>query len=1212
MSIDIINNGSFDNYAYWEAVNNANWSLTSQGCEISSEFSIVTDTVPPGIYQVLELADYKTRLSLEISFLAAHMDDDYTKSPKFDLHIFEITEYTKFPTGEIWTYELPTKCSDYIHKSEYRARSLGTYGWTECKKTVVLDPGYYILGITANTYLSSTGTGSVYYNQYISNELEPIVITNVSAKLTESEIVSRYDALVNGSFESINAPFDKWITKGVFATDYVNDSTYPCIANLGRYCKCLKADPSLDWTDILSIEDYGYGLNQVVDSDFNCNAEIKFWYRSSTGGYAYCYVYELSYYDEDSDYFSIESVVYENVAIHSANEWRYFQAFFNVEKGKKYMISIFPPEETANNGEFYVDNVAFEFFSKNYETTGHTGTFDNPYTEEDGSFSYYDYKTPSFIFYDGTYPPSSSYIYSDYEYYYTSSFRERLLVDGLYATKDPMYEGGTVQKYFFADGTMAVDEYVFHDAGVWIADHRGAISSEVIKIFDIQLDIGNTIDLLPDEEISIYAMFIGPYSPFAPDQTPPVALDVVSSDPNVVVITGLDVNPDAAPPNFDDIYEGLNSANLITIRGKSYGKSTITISHQNYDGTITKVKIDVYIRDPIEYEDKDNITLTILNSVNYVALNGVLNLKCLVQPVMSSYIPIDWISSDRKVAKINSKGEVTPIALGYSRITAKNYGSDKSDTCILYVVEQTVQPVLVKTSVESLSLDLGDETRITAELLNSDGNMEYVTQELAWTTSNAKIATVDDYGFVKGIAQGNVIITCASAQTPSIKKEIPVSVSGTSSALTDIKLNMNEVMLNYDDPYSREYLTYTLTPANTKETDVVWKSNNEDIVIVAENGMITPTYNSTGSAEITCTSVTNPLVYRTCKVRVVRDSEYFPTVVLSKDTIKTYIGATARLDYVVGYYYNIRKEATATITKPDGSGTLNTLLVRSDYILLNLVEEGEFIITVSCTHRLNVTTKTCRVFVYNSDEAPEFIKDLEVLYAMQNGSFVLRYYAEDAICEDLGHSITINNADYSITPKLCLYDNQKYFYYFGAGLPVGDYSAYITVADNSQDIVTDITFAQSNTVNFTIPDVVDKKTSLSEAKINYDIVKNDTLNYLYELMDDSLVYDEERAEFETRYLIFCALYDNLADILEICIDYINEKISNSQIEMATISETLASDGVSVAAYSEGDYTNSNYQSVTDMDYYQNECIKQLVARVLELEARLNELTNNNN
>jgi hypothetical protein len=286
--------------------------------------------------------------------------------------------------------------------------------------------------------------------------------------------------------------------------------------------------------------------------------------------------------------------------------------------------------------------------------------------------------------------------------------------------------------------------------------------------------------------------------------------------------------------------------------------------------------------------------------------------------------------------------------------------------------------------------------------------------------------------------------------------------------------------------------------------------------------------------------------------------------------------------------------------------------VTSSFILLTPVETGEFVITVSCPHGNNITVKTCSVTVYDADEAPEYIKNLEVVYALQNGTYVLRYYAEDAISDTLGHTITIDNSDDNIRPSLYKYNGQKYYYHFGSGLTIGEHNIYVTVSD-SNDLVTENSFAQSNTVKVTIPLARDHKTSLNEAKVSYDVVKNDILNYLYEMMDDRFIYDDERSEFQVRYQLFCTLYDNLADILETCVEHINSQIEASQAEVAALATGLTSDsGVAMATYSEGDYTNSNYTNVTDMDYYQNECIKQLVMRVLELEARLDELTNNNN
>ena len=1201
MSIDIINNGSFRNYAYWNAINGANVEIRpNRGCRITVDESMtVTDTVPPGFYQVLELGDYKKKISLDISFQAAYSVDEATEGLDFSLYIYEITEYTKFATGEIWTYEVPTNYSDYVYKRNYFMSSYNLHTWSDFEASVVLDPGYYILGFTTNVFKSAENEGiNNDYARYISDPLNALAVINVSAQLAEIDEVAFHNTLVNNSFESLDAPFDKWFTYRTTASDAQNDhDKFPCIDKLGNFCKKIRMNPDVELLDIKE----GCGLNQVITSDFDCRAEVRFWHRHDTSGIgiARCYVYELSYYDSDDNSFGINSIVYDSINIFSnKDQWRYFQGFFSVEKGKTYMLSIVPPEGTQIDGDFYVDNVGFNLFTSHLGSSGNDGSFEKPYTEEDGILTFLSRNKPGYVFYDNSHPDRMKYIrLSNGEYYLTQYTDGSLFCDNMYSIPDEMYP--YCQKYFYPDGTMAVDESFFWNNAIYTANYRGKAEFGCYKIFEIRTNIGSTIDMLPGEEKIIVANFN--------TQEPAATLTVTSSMPSVASVVSVDTDDNSGGKS--------NTSNTITIKGNSYGKTTITISYQNFDGTIPKAEIDVYIRDPIEYENAEHITLTMLTSVNYVALRSVLNLKCLVYPAISSDIPIDWISSDRTIAKVDSQGRVTPVELGECTITAINYGTDKSDICTLYVVEQTVDPTLVRTSVESLSLDKGEKIRITAELLNAKGNMDYVMQEVKWTTSNDKIATVDDYGFVRGIAKGDVIITCASAENPEIKKEIPVSVSGVSSALTDIKLNMHAVMLNYDDKYSHEYLTPTFIPSNTKETEVVWTSSDKELVEVLPNGRIFPTFKGTtysgGPVIIKCTSTTNPFVFRTCEVSVVRDGDYFPTLEISTEELKTYIGRSVRVEYSTSYYYNIRKQVTITLTKPDGSKTNNTMRISSDYVTLDPVETGEFIMTFTCSHHSNVTTKTCKIFVYQTDEAPEFIKDLEVLYTLQNGSCVFRYYAEDAISDNLGHLITIDGSPEGITPHLCMYNGQNYHYYFGEGLTPGSHSAYITVSDNSSDIITDNTFAQSSTVRFTMPNATDRKAALNEAKVAYDVVKNDALNCLYELMDDRFVYENERSEFKARYLTYCVLYDNLADILEVCIEHINSQIGASQTEMATLSNALSSDGVSIASYSEGDYTNSNYQSITDMDYYQNECIKQLVTRVLELEARLDELTSNN-
>lgn len=1228
MAIDIINNGSFSNYAYWDHVNGVDSTLLKKKNKtcvsiFTDKEQTVTNTVPPGIYQVLDLENTKKKSALEIYVSAMYMLDEGEEPVGdgrlfFDMYIYKIEEYTRFATGEVWKYELPTKYTSYTYQktfaiSDYRANSWETFNFT-----VTLNPGVYIIGFTPNVYKSVENEGeNDLYKRYISKKLSNLAITGIMVYQEIIDEVQHHNILINPSFESIDAPFDTWFASGVSARDVKNDSqTYPCLDSLGQYCKAITLNEDADYGTSGTT---GCGYNQVVEVEYNCRAEFRFWHRTDINtGNKYCnakwFVYKLSYYSEDSNYYSIESVVCsaddtsDPYFLTKTGEWDYEYRHFNITPGT-YMISIVPPEETKTNGSLYIDNVQFNLFTNTQGTSNNNGSFEYPYTTEDGYFYYVSNSGPAFKFYDGTMPEAYSYVFKDGKYYRIRSTTTsgQFYTNGLYAfTNEEVcsceLKNYRCEKYFFEDGRMAIDEQFVFDGVIHTANYRGCTVKRSYKVFSLsgsyfingKAQEGSVIDLLPGEQAEISVGFN--------EQSPPILLDFESSNPGVASISEIKQNLN---------YSGdLNFSNNAIIVANSYGKTTITASYQNFDGTKPTIKFEVYVGDPIVYEEED-ITLTMMTPVNYVALGTGLTLKCMVAPIKSSGIPIDWISSDRKIAKVNSKGEVTPISLGACTITAKNFATNKSVVCALYVVEQTVDPVVVNTSVNSLYLNLGDSTRITAELLNENGNMHYVTQDVVWSTSNDKVATVDEFGIVKAKAKGNIVITCSCANNPSIKKDIPVEVSGVSTKLTRIELNIYELSLIENYSLSREYLIHKLVPSNTTETDVIWTSSNPEAVAVSQNGFIESVGHSNEPVIITCTSTTNPLIYRSCKVHLVSASEYEPTITFSKEIIKTYIGATTIIDYFISY--DFRNSHSIKITTPDGAlySTNNTVTKTLEGVKLEAVEAGDYIFTVSCRAYGKDISKSCPVKIYESNQAPEFKNNLEVLYALQDGQYVLRYYVEDDLSDNLSHLIYINSSPIidNVDPVLYKYNGQKYYYYFGSGLTVGDYNVYVEVSDDS-NIITESSFSQSNTVKVKIPAVLDKKTSLNDAKVIYDVAKNDVLNYLIEMMENRLVSEDEVLEYQVRYQVYCVLYNNLVDILDTCIKHINAQIGTSQAEISTLAAGLASDGVSVATYSEGDYTNSNYQNITDMDYYQNQCIKELANRVLQLEALLQELMNN--
>ena len=338
-----------------------------------------------------------------------------------------------------------------------------------------------------------------------------------------------------------------------------------------------------------------------------------------------------------------------------------------------------------------------------------------------------------------------------------------------------------------------------------------------------------------------------------------------------------------------------------------------------------------------------------------------------------------------------------------------------------------------------------------------------------------------------------------------------------------------------------------------------------------------------------------------------------PHIYLPRKSLSAYTGEVHRIKYSISNSVYLNKTISATLKTTDNTATSNEVVINKEYIEITCSEEGSFILTVTCDYINNLhsstlqktVSKTYEIFIFKGDSPPIIATGLKVEDTFYNGSYILSYCAKDDTDAELNHVITIDNKSTEVYPSSHLYKGNSYHYVFGKDLAPGNHSVYITVSDSKGQS------AKSNTIMFNMPNISSHKAALEDSKANsYDAYKNDIVDYLETLISDLVVNADERKEFDVRYKRFCFAYDDIRMVLDASIEFIDQEIRSSQTEIATIAAGLASDGVSVATYSEGDYTNSNYQNITDMDYYQNQCIKELVNRVLQLEALLQELMNN--
>lgn len=153
----------------------------------------------------------------------------------------------------------------------------------------------------------------------------------------------------------------------------------------------------------------------------------------------------------------------------------------------------------------------------------------------------------------------------------------------------------------------------------------------------------------------------------------------------------------------------------------------------------------------------------------------------------------------------------------------------------------------------------------------------------SWSSSDERVAIVDNEGYVTAIGEGKCIITVKSTANPDVFAEIVVRVTD-SHKITDIKLDKYEMELEVGD---NDIAYVTMLPETAKDKREIWSSSDESVAIVDNEGYVTAM--GEGKCIITVKSTANPDVYEEIVVRVT-DSNKITFIELSKTEITITVG----------------------------------------------------------------------------------------------------------------------------------------------------------------------------------------------------------------------------------------------------------------------------------------------------------------------------------
>lgn len=220
---------------------------------------------------------------------------------------------------------------------------------------------------------------------------------------------------------------------------------------------------------------------------------------------------------------------------------------------------------------------------------------------------------------------------------------------------------------------------------------------------------------------------------------------------------------------------------------KKVGNVSITVTTSNgvtqtIPVTVTKIEKKISL---------DKVTLQ-------MKLHGKSQLRYHILPADEEKTPVEFTSSNASVVKVDKEGNLEAVGVGTATIRV----SLKEDPTVYAVSKITVTKVTVTgiqirneetdtTLKRHLFATKGKTTQLKAVVSPKNASFDKVT----WKSSNAKIATVDQTGKVKGVGIGTATIT-ATADGKMMSLEVSVEQAGDKIYLMSITAKEKAVYSN--------------------------------------------------------------------------------------------------------------------------------------------------------------------------------------------------------------------------------------------------------------------------------------------------------------------------------------------------------------------------------------------------------------------------------
>ena len=361
-----------------------------------------------------------------------------------------------------------------------------------------------------------------------------------------------------------------------------------------------------------------------------------------------------------------------------------------------------------------------------------------------------------------------------------------------------------------------------------------------------------------------------------------------------------------------------------------------------------------------------------------------------------------YLTDDSSVLTVSNSGVVQAVGVGTATVTAA-----AGNQICAYTISVSMDSTMIVTEMDlalsSNTIYVGNSVSASLQVRPSSAS-QYATISL--TSSNEKVATVNNFGKVTGVAPGKATITATDGNV-SCTATITVVAANTSTVSSQsISLNTNYVVLK---PGSSKTITGKVSPASASQS-LTFKSQDKSIATVSGSGVITGvatgatsvvvsngTASTSGSSSDTSGEGTEDNVTTDATVAAIQNaageevSLYQSDVPAITGEILSALRTTGRSLIVLGEDYTLRINSTSIKSTQGGFSTALTFAPDENGLSFQLGESG----ALPCVVQITLTGENAaysRLYLHNTaSEKWQFLNSYKdgTITADTAGSYLL-------------------------------------------------------------------------------------------------------------------------------------------------------------------------------------------------------------------------------